>query len=137
MYQYNCKIVKVVDGDTVDVDIDLGFDVWLKKQRIRLYGVDTPETYGKNKTYEYGDITDTTCLKSWGKKATEFVRGILQDQNVILVSDTQAGERGFYGRLLAYVVADSRDIGDLLLRNGYARVYVAVSYTHLTLPTKA
>ena len=44
MYQYNCRIVRVVDGDTVDVDIDLGFDVWLKKQRIRLYGVDTPES---------------------------------------------------------------------------------------------
>ena len=44
MFEYNCKIVRVVDGDTVDVDIDLGFDVWLKKQRIRLYGVDTPES---------------------------------------------------------------------------------------------
>ena len=44
MYQYNCRIDRVVDGDTVDVDIDLGFDVWLKKQRIRLYGVDTPES---------------------------------------------------------------------------------------------
>ena len=44
MYEYNCKIVKVVDGDTVDVDIDLGFGVWLRDQRIRLYGIDTPES---------------------------------------------------------------------------------------------
>ena len=44
MYEYSCRIVRVVDGDTVDIDIDLGFDVWLKKQRIRLYGVDTPES---------------------------------------------------------------------------------------------
>ena len=36
MFEYGCKIVRVVDGDTVDVDIDLGFDVWLRKQRIRL-----------------------------------------------------------------------------------------------------
>ena len=43
MFEYKCKMVKVVDGDTVDVDIDLGFGVWLRKQRIRLYGIDTPE----------------------------------------------------------------------------------------------
>ena len=44
MYEYKCKIVKVIDGDTVDVDIDLGFGVWLHKERIRLYGIDTPES---------------------------------------------------------------------------------------------
>ena len=44
MYEYNCNIVKVVDGDTVDVDIDLGFGMWLKNERIRLYGIDTPES---------------------------------------------------------------------------------------------
>ena len=44
MYEYRVKIVRVVDGDTVDVDIDLGFGVWLKKQRVRLYGIDTPES---------------------------------------------------------------------------------------------
>ena len=42
MYEYKCKIRKVVDGDTVDVDIDLGFGVWLRKQRVRLVGIDTP-----------------------------------------------------------------------------------------------
>ena len=42
MYEYKCKVVKVVDGDTVDVDIDLGFGVWLRKQRVRLVGIDTP-----------------------------------------------------------------------------------------------
>ena len=41
MYIYSCVIVKVIDGDTVDVDIDLGFGVWMKKQRVRFYGVDT------------------------------------------------------------------------------------------------
>ena len=47
MYEYNCKIVRVVDGDTVDVDIDLGFGVWLHKERIRLHGIDAPETRQK------------------------------------------------------------------------------------------
>ena len=44
MYEYRCKVVHIVDGDTVDVDIDLGFGVWMKKQRIRMYGIDTPES---------------------------------------------------------------------------------------------
>ena len=44
MYEYRCEIVKVIDGDTVDVDIDLGFGVWLRKERIRLRGIDTPES---------------------------------------------------------------------------------------------
>ena len=43
MYEYKTKLVRVVDGDTVDVDIDLGFGVWLRNQRIRIYGIDTPE----------------------------------------------------------------------------------------------
>ena len=45
MYEYRCKIVRVVDGDTVDVDIDLGFGIWMHKERVRLYGIDTPESY--------------------------------------------------------------------------------------------
>ena len=44
MYEYKCKIIKVIDGDTADVDIDLGFGVWMKKQRIRFAGIDTPES---------------------------------------------------------------------------------------------
>ena len=44
MYEYKCKIIKVVDGDTVDVDIDLGFGVWMKDERVRIMGIDTPES---------------------------------------------------------------------------------------------
>ena len=44
MYEYKCKLVRVVDGDTIDVDIDLGFGVWMRNQRIRMYGIDTPES---------------------------------------------------------------------------------------------
>ena len=49
MYEYKATIIKVVDGDTVDVDIDLGFDVWLRNQRIRLFGIDCPESRTRNK----------------------------------------------------------------------------------------
>ena len=44
VYEYSCKIVRVVDGDTVDVDIDLGFGVWMHNERVRLHGIDTPES---------------------------------------------------------------------------------------------
>ena len=44
MHEYRVNIVKVVDGDTVDVDIDLGFGIWMKNERVRLFGIDTPES---------------------------------------------------------------------------------------------
>ena len=50
MYEYKCNIVKIVDGDTVDVDIDLGFGVWLKDERVRIMGIDTPESRTSDKT---------------------------------------------------------------------------------------
>ena len=49
MYEYKCKVVRVVDGDTVDVDIDLGFGVWLHKERVRIIGMDTPESRTRDK----------------------------------------------------------------------------------------
>ena len=49
MYEYSCTVTRIVDGDTLDVDIDLGFSVVLKKQRIRMLGIDTPESRTRNK----------------------------------------------------------------------------------------
>ena len=49
MYEYSCNILRVIDCDTVDVDIDLGFGVWMHKERIRLYGIDTPESRTRDK----------------------------------------------------------------------------------------
>ena len=44
MYEYECTIRKIVDGDTIDVDINLGFNTWINNERVRLYGIDTPES---------------------------------------------------------------------------------------------
>lgn len=48
-YLYRAEVVSVVDGDTIDVDIDLGFYIWIKKQRIRLLDIDAPEMRGESK----------------------------------------------------------------------------------------
>ena len=63
MYEYKCKVTRVVDGDTVDIDIDLGFGVWLHKERVRIYGIDTPESRTRDKEE-----------KKFGLMAKEFVK---------------------------------------------------------------
>ena len=49
MHEYKCKILRIVDGDTVDVDVDLGFGIWMHKERVRLLGIDTPESRTRDK----------------------------------------------------------------------------------------
>ena len=49
MYEYKAKLLKVIDGDTVDVDIDLGFGIWMKNERVRIMGIDTPESRTRDK----------------------------------------------------------------------------------------
>ena len=53
MHEYRAKVIKIVDGDTVDLDIDLGFDVVLANQRVRLYGIDTPESRTRDAEEKY------------------------------------------------------------------------------------
>jgi micrococcal nuclease len=88
MYEYPCKIVKVIDGDTADVDIDLGFGVWLKKQRIRFYGVDTPESRTSDKEE-----------KVYGLMAKEFVQKHLPLDSIQVLRTRKDG-KGKYGRIL-------------------------------------
>ena len=77
MYEYKCTILRVVDGDTVDVDIDLGFGVWMRKQRIRLYGIDTPESRTR-------DLEE----KKYGLLAKRFVEGFLaKGSTAVLVTE--------------------------------------------------
>ena len=112
------KITKVIDGDTMDVRFEDG-----TTDRVRLLGVDTPETNAKNKPNEYGEITDLKCLTRWGNKSDDYARSILDGKEVRLVFDEGAGERGYYGRLLAYIEIDGYDFNESLISRGYARVY--------------
>ncbi len=112
------SVIRVIDGDTVEVRLNDG-----KTDKVRLLGVDTPETNAKNKLGEYGSVTDMECLKAWGDKATTYAIDQLDKKEVVLVLDEDAGLRGYYGRLLAYVEVDGKDFNKSLVQLGYARVY--------------
>ena len=94
MYEYQCKIVRVVDGDTVDVDIDLGFGIWMRGQRIRLYGIDTPESRTRDKA-------EKVC----GLFAKQFLKGQLGKTSTLR---TKKDGKGKYGRILGeFIVYDN------------------------------
>ena len=77
MYEYKCKVTRVVDGDTVDIDIDLGFGVWLHKERVRIYGIDTPESRTR-------DLEE----KKFGLMAKEFVKKFVKGDKRNIKSKT-------------------------------------------------
>jgi len=92
MYEYKARVVRVVDGDTMDVSIDLGFGVY-KRERIRLAGINTPETFGVKKTSdEYAA----------GMAAKEFVQSVCPVDSIIVIR-TDKDKQGKYGRYIAYV----------------------------------
>ena len=111
MYEYRCRIDRVVDGDTVDVDIDLGFGVWMKKQRIRLYGVDTPESR-----------TRDAEEKVFGNLAKNFVQVRLPvGSNQVL--RTKLDGKGKFGRILGEFVIGETPLNSLLIESNNAVKY--------------
>ena len=109
MYEYRVEIVRVVDGDTVDVDIDLGFGVWLKKQRVRLYGIDTPESRTR-------DLNE----KKYGLMAKEYLKERISNGAIL---KTRLDGKGKYGRILGeFIVLD--DAGTGALNDNEVRVNV-------------
>ena len=131
MYQYKAFIKNVVDGDTLEIDIDLGLYVWIHGEKIKLFGINTPEVFGVKK--------DTP---EWflGNKASSFVKLILKEKDEIIV-ETIKDKKEKYGRYLAvaYIKIASehltgltgiRNIGDfyclndILIAKGYAEKYM-------------
>jgi len=88
MYEYRVKVRKVVDGDTVDVDIDLGFGVWLRNERVRLYGIDTPESRTR-------DLEE----KKYGKAAKARLKELLELADEVHLRTEKDG-KGKFGRIL-------------------------------------
>ena len=110
LYFYNTVVDRVVDGDTIDVTIDLGFNVWIK-ERLRLYGLNTPETRTK-------DAEE----KERGLKAKRYVENqVNSNQGKIQI---QSLGRGKYGRVLAEIWVGKNNINELLISNGHAEIYM-------------
>jgi micrococcal nuclease len=91
MYEYRTNLIKVVDGDTVDVDIDLGFGIWLRNERVRIMGIDTPESRTRDKVE-----------KLFGKAASKRLKELLGKRPVLKTQVARDGEdmKGKFGRIL-------------------------------------
>jgi len=110
MFEYRCKLIKVVDGDTIDVDIDLGFGVWLRDQRVRLYGIDTPESRTR-------DLEE----KKYGLAAKDFL--IKWTGAGELTIKTHKDERGKFGRILGEIWTFKTNINDKMVYEHHAVPY--------------
>lgn len=128
-YEYNCKILRIVDGDTVDVDIDLGFGVWMHKERVRIVGIDTPESRTKDKEE-----------KVFGLAAKEYLKGLLPIGSMQIIK-TQKDKTGKFGRILGDFIIEHKDdknnfstksVSTVMLENHHAVPYNAENKNKLT-----
>lgn len=113
--EYDITIVKVVDGDTVDVDIELGFGVCLKDERVRIIGIDTPESR-----------TSDPVEKLFGLAAKNRVLELLKDGGKLITTENRKGEdmKGKFGRVLGdFRINDGRILTNVLIEEGYCVPY--------------
>ena len=111
MYEYSCTVDRVVDGDTIDVILDLGFDIMFRS-RVRLYGIDTPESRTRNKDE-----------KVRGKMAGSFLKDAVDNGIKVVIETKLKDSRGKYGRVLGNVIVDGVNINQVMIDN-----YLAVAY---------
>ena len=113
--EYDVKLLKVVDGDTVDVDIDLGFGIWLHDERVRIMGIDTPESR-----------TSDEVEKLFGLAAKDRLKELLHDGGKLITTEDKDGEdmKGKFGRILGdFRVPDGRVVTDILIEEGHCVAY--------------
>ena len=114
MYQYKAKLIKVVDGDTVDALIDCGFSTF-KKERIRLYGINTPESRTRDK-----------AEKKRGLAAKDRLKELIKEGKNQFIVETSIDKKGKFGRLLGTLYRDLEDIdsyNQILVNEGHAVEY--------------
>jgi micrococcal nuclease len=114
MYEYRVKkVLKVVDGDTIDVDIDLGFNVSYT-QRVRLAGIDTPESRTK-------DLKE----KALGLESKDYLSKQLKDALTVVIKTEKPDSTEKYGRILGwlYVNEGTKSLNELMIEQGYAWTY--------------
>ena len=115
MYEYKVNILKVVDGDTVDVDIDLGFGVWLRNERVRIVGIDCPESR-----------TSDRIEKVFGEAAKQRVTSLLSSEATLISQISKMGEnmKGKFGRILGdFKTINDQLISTTLMEEGHAVAY--------------
>ena len=115
MYQYYVREIKsVVDGDTIDVVIDLGFNV-LFEQRVRLAGIDTPESRTSDK-----------MEKVLGLESKEYLKKHLKEAKSVVIKTEKMDSSEKYGRILGwlYVNGDTESVNDKMINDGYAWGYL-------------
>ena len=113
--EFHVSITKIVDGDTVDVDIDLGFGVWLHKERVRIMGIDTPESRTSDK-----------MEKVFGLAAKERLTSLLGAEAILHTQVSKKGEdmKGKFGRVLGnFVSLNGENCAAVLIREGHAVAY--------------
>lgn len=112
MYEYKCKILRVIDGDTVDIDIDLGFGIWMHKERVRLFGIDTPESRTRDKEE-----------KKYGLMSKQFVKDHLpvgSSQTLVTIKDAT----GKFGRILGkFKLNNNKILNEVMIEQNYAVAY--------------
>ena len=114
MYEYNCKIVRVIDGDSIILDIDLGFGLWIHGESIRLFGVDCPECRSRDKEE-----------KAAGLAAKDFVKRLLHDGGTYTLTTK---EKGKFGRYLGTIyLTEETSINDALVKERLAVPYFGQS----------
>ena len=115
MYEYRAIINRVIDGDTVDVDIDLGFNVVIQDERVRIMGIDTPESRTSDKVE-----------KVFGLAAKERLKSLLGKEAILKTEVSKDGEdmKGKFGRVLGdFIGEDGRLITEVLIEEGHAVRY--------------
>ena len=115
MYEYRVKkLINVIDGDTIDADIDLGFDISLLR-RVRMAGIDTPESRTTDK-----------AEKVLGLEAKEYLKKMLKDAKTIVIKTELPDSSEKYGRILGWVYVDgaAKSINEKMIEDGYAWGYM-------------
>jgi len=114
MWTYRAKVVRVIDGDTVDVDIDLGFGIWQKNERVRIMGIDTPESRTRDK-----------IEKKFGLAAKAKLKSILGKDTVLKTTINKKGldMKGKFGRVLGDFLQDDKSVAKTMCETGHAVTY--------------
>ena len=113
--EYDIKVIKVVDGDTVDVDIDLGFGVCLKDERVRIMGIDTPESRTSDKVE-----------KVFGLAAKQRLKELLHEGGKLITTEDKSGEdmKGKFGRILGdFRTLDGDLVTEIMIEEGHCVAY--------------